>query len=77
MPTAASSSGTSTVRGLPRPLARALEAYADRLDVEKIRQAYEMAVKAHEGQTRASGEDYINHCVEAMSGVAGELGLEP
>jgi GTP pyrophosphokinase len=48
-------------------LARALEAYADRLDVEKIRLAYEMAVKAHEGQTRASGEEYINHCVEVAT----------
>ena len=30
---------TPTIRGLPRPLARALEGYAGRLDVEQIRAA--------------------------------------
>ena len=46
---------TPTIRGLPRPLARALEAYADRLDVDAIRDAYELAADAHAGQTRPSG----------------------
>ncbi|NIP14835.1 MAG: hypothetical protein GWN32_11710, partial [Gemmatimonadetes bacterium] len=41
---------TPTIRGLPRPLARALEAYADRLDVDAILDAYEMAIQAHAGQ---------------------------
>ncbi|MDH5761332.1 MAG: bifunctional (p)ppGpp synthetase/guanosine-3',5'-bis(diphosphate) 3'-pyrophosphohydrolase, partial [Gemmatimonadota bacterium] len=58
---------TPTIRGLPRPLARALEAYADRLDVEKIREAYELAVEAHTGQRRASGEDFVTHTVEVAT----------
>jgi hypothetical protein len=35
------SATTPTVRGLPRPLARGIERFADRLDVDKIREAYE------------------------------------
>ena len=58
---------TPTIRGLPRPLARALEAYADRLDVDKIREAYDLAVEAHAGQRRASGEEYVKHTVEVAT----------
>jgi GTP pyrophosphokinase len=58
---------TSTIRGLPRPLARALEAYADRLDVDAIRDAYELALEAHAGQTRASGEKYVTHTIEVAT----------
>ena len=58
---------TPTIRGLPRPLARALGAYADRLDVDAIRGAYELAAEAHAGQTRASGQDYITHTIEVAT----------
>lgn len=66
---------TPTVRGLPRPLARALESYADRLDVDKIREAYEYAAEAHAGQTRASGDDYVKHTVEVAT-ILAKLGLD-
>jgi GTP pyrophosphokinase len=56
-----------TIRGLPRPLARAMERYPDRLDLDQIRKAYEMAAEAHQGQKRASGEDYVNHVVEVAT----------
>ena len=55
---------TTTIRGLPRPLARVLEAYAKRIDVEQIVAAYELAEEAHRGQKRASGEGYVTHSVE-------------
>ena len=61
------SPSTPTIRGLPRPLARALEAYADRLDVDAIRDAYELAAEAHAGQTRASGQDYVTHTIEVAT----------
>ncbi|MCA9738732.1 MAG: bifunctional (p)ppGpp synthetase/guanosine-3',5'-bis(diphosphate) 3'-pyrophosphohydrolase [Gemmatimonadota bacterium] len=64
-----------TIRGLPRPLARTLEAYADRLDVDMIVRAYELAAEAHQGQKRASGEDYVNHSVEVATLLA-ELKLD-
>jgi len=58
---------TTTIHGLPRPLARALESYADRLDVDAIQRAHALAVEAHSGQSRASGEEYISHTVEVAT----------
>ena len=52
------------IRGIPRDLARALEPYAGRLDVETIRDAYGVAEAAHRGQKRASGETFVRHSVE-------------
>jgi GTP pyrophosphokinase len=62
---------TPTIRGVPRPLARALEAYADRLDVDLIRKAYDLAVECHAGQVRASGEAFVSHTVEVATILAG------
>lgn len=56
-----------TIRDLPRPLARAMERYAERLDVDQVREAYRMAAEAHAGQKRASGEDYVTHVVEVAT----------
>ncbi|MCJ7626826.1 MAG: bifunctional (p)ppGpp synthetase/guanosine-3',5'-bis(diphosphate) 3'-pyrophosphohydrolase, partial [Longimicrobiales bacterium] len=56
-----------TIRGLPRPLARAMERYSERLDVDQVRKAFQMATDAHEGQKRASGQDYISHVVEVAT----------
>ncbi|HSW29470.1 MAG TPA: HD domain-containing protein [Longimicrobiales bacterium] len=68
MPLATPTPGpTPTIRGLPRPLARAMEACADRLDVDKIREAHDFAVEAHAGQRRASGEEYVSHTVEVAT----------
>ena len=58
---------TPTIRGLPRPLARELEAYAQRLDVDMIREAYQLAEEAHRGQRRASGESYVTHTIEVAT----------
>ena len=57
----------TTIRDLPRPLARAMERYAERLDVDQVREAYQLAVEAHAGQTRASGEDFVTHVVEVAT----------
>ncbi|UCC26817.1 MAG: bifunctional (p)ppGpp synthetase/guanosine-3',5'-bis(diphosphate) 3'-pyrophosphohydrolase [Gemmatimonadales bacterium] len=67
MATPASAPATSTIRGLPRPLARALEAYVDRLDPDAIRRAHDLAVEAHAGQRRASGEEFVTHTVEVAT----------
>ncbi|MGQ9600798.1 MAG: RelA/SpoT family protein [Anaerolineae bacterium] len=40
-----------------------------------VRQAYEQATLAHDGQVRASGEPYVIHCVEVARMLA-ELGLD-
>jgi GTP pyrophosphokinase len=44
-----------------------MERYADRLDVDRVREAHELAVAAHQGQTRASGEAYVTHVVEVAT----------
>src|SRR3990172_6398235 len=45
-------------------------------DHELIQRAYKVANKAHEGQKRASGEPYINHCL-AVSVILAELRVPP
>jgi len=67
MATTTTTPPTPTIRGLPRPLAEALEVYADRLDIDAIRDAHEFAAEAHVGQTRASGEEYVTHAVEVAT----------
>ncbi|MDX2298413.1 MAG: bifunctional (p)ppGpp synthetase/guanosine-3',5'-bis(diphosphate) 3'-pyrophosphohydrolase [Xanthomonadaceae bacterium] len=42
---------------------------------EKVRQAYAIAAKAHVGQTRKSGEDYITHPV-AVASILADLHLD-
>jgi len=44
-------------------------------DIESIERAAYFAIKAHEGQKRASGEDYVNHTF-AVAGIVHELGLD-
>ncbi len=61
----------SVLARLPRPLARAMEDYVDRLDVEQIQEAHDLAVRAHRGQKRASGEDYVTHTIDVATIIAG------
>lgn len=45
-------------------------------DRDLILRAYKIAEAAHEGQKRASGEAYINHCV-AVAGILAEMYVPP
>ena len=45
------------------------------LDMDKIERAYNLAERAHAGQTRASGEPYITHPVEAAI-ITAKLGMD-
>ena len=69
------STATASLQRLPRPLAAAIEGYADRLDVETIRAAHDLAVQAHRGQKRASGEDFVNHTIDVAT-ILAELRLD-
>ncbi len=55
------------LEGLPNHLSRD--------DRELIKRAYELAEVAHEGQTRASGEPYVQHCL-AVAQILAELGMD-
>jgi guanosine-3',5'-bis(diphosphate) 3'-pyrophosphohydrolase len=70
-----STKANPTIRGLPQPLARAVESHADRLDVDLVLSAYELAKNAHSGQRRASGDDFISHAVEVAT-ILSEIGPE-
>jgi GTP pyrophosphokinase len=52
-----------------------MEAYSDRLDVEAVRDAYELARAAHAGQRRASGDEFVSHAVEVAT-ILAVLGLD-
>ncbi len=71
----ATATATATIRGLPRPLARAMEAYSDRLDVDVVRDAYDLAREAHSGQRRASGDEFVSHAVEVAT-ILATFGLD-
>lgn len=45
-------------------------------DRELVMRAYRVAEKAHEGQKRASGEPYINHCL-AVAAILAEMRVPP
>ncbi len=45
-------------------------------DRELVQRAYRVAEQAHEGQTRASGEPYISHCL-AVAAILAELRVPP
>ena len=46
------------------------------MDREMLIRAYHAAEAAHEGQKRASGEPYINHCV-AVAAILAEMHVPP
>jgi GTP pyrophosphokinase len=55
---------SAALEALPPRLRESVQLYAERLDVDLIARAYRFSEKAHAGQKRASGEAYLQHCVE-------------
>lgn len=60
-----------------RYLLRAISNKANAGEKKQIRQAFEMALKAHENMRRKSGEPYIFHPLAVAEIVATEIGLGP
>jgi len=56
-------------------LVKKLQTYAPDADVDLVRRAYEMAVRAHAGQIRASGESYLSH-PRAVADILADLHLD-
>lgn len=56
-------------------LKQRMEAAERSLDFDKIKEAYDLAVQAHEGQKRISGEPYIIHPIEVAC-ILAELGMD-
>jgi GTP pyrophosphokinase len=60
---------TSSIPGaaqvpLPQRLRESLEVHGDRIDFDLIARAWSFGARAHEGQKRASGEDFTTHLIE-------------
>lgn len=51
-----------------------LPAYYTPFDRDTVQRAYDLAARAHAGQTRASGEPYVNHCV-AVATILAEMNM--
>ena len=67
----------------PDPCPEAVDALEQRLreylpadQVARVRRAYDVGARAHEGQTRKSGEPYITHPI-AVAGILAELRVDP
>jgi guanosine-3',5'-bis(diphosphate) 3'-pyrophosphohydrolase len=58
------------------PLLRAVKATHPKSDLSVIERAYEVAERAHRGQRRKSGDDYITHPL-AVATILAELGMTP
>jgi len=61
-------------KGLPQ-LLETLEAYMPRDGIDMVVKAYEFGARAHDGQTRASGEPYIQHPV-AVAQILADMRLD-
>jgi GTP pyrophosphokinase len=60
---------------LIEPLSRTLESHHAGFDSTELQRAFEIAERAHLGQTRKSGEPYITHPV-AVAEILAELGMD-
>jgi len=60
---------------LPPELLAAIADHEDRVDLDLLALAFEYSQDKHEGQKRASGEDYITHCV-AVARILSEIRLD-
>jgi GTP pyrophosphokinase len=56
--------GDDTAPSLPADFLSAIEETRERLDLVLLARAFTYSQRAHHGQKRRSGEDYITHCVE-------------
>jgi GTP pyrophosphokinase len=61
---------------LRRDLIALIAGHYPQLDLEPVERAFDMAVVAHEGQRRASGEPFVLHPI-ACAFILAELGLDP
>lgn len=68
-------SKTGALAALPARLRESVAEYGDKLDLDVIARAYRISEQGHAGQKRASGEEYIAHCIE-VSKIVTDLHLD-
>ncbi len=75
-PAASRSTGRRSFEPLRAELLAALEKHYPQADLEPVSRAFDMAVEAHAGQKRASGEPYVTHPI-ASAQILADLGIDP
>jgi len=60
---------------LPKDFLATIAGQEHRLDLDLIALAFQYSLEKHQGQKRASGEDYIGHCVEVAK-IVSEIHLD-
>jgi guanosine-3',5'-bis(diphosphate) 3'-pyrophosphohydrolase len=68
--------GTPDLAGLRKRLVETVRDHYPQADLEPLGAAFDLAVEAHEGQRRATGEAYVTHPV-ASAQITAELGIDP
>ena len=68
--------GRRSFEPLRRGLLTALERHYPQADLDAVSLAFDMAVEAHAGQKRASGEPYVTHPI-ASAQILADLGIDP
>jgi GTP pyrophosphokinase len=68
--------GTPDVGALRRHLLATVAEHYAQADLEPVGRAFDLAVVAHEGQKRASGEPYVTHPI-ASAQILADLGIDP
>ncbi|HXI46261.1 MAG TPA: bifunctional (p)ppGpp synthetase/guanosine-3',5'-bis(diphosphate) 3'-pyrophosphohydrolase [Candidatus Acidoferrales bacterium] len=61
---------------LKAQLVASVRAHYPQADLEPIERAFDLAVEAHDGQRRATGEPYVTHPI-ASAQITAELGIDP
>jgi GTP pyrophosphokinase len=64
------------IQGLREVLLQTLAGHYPQADLTPVAEAFDMAVDAHSGQKRATGEPYVTHPM-ASAQILAELGLDP
>ena len=74
--TAPSATDESGFEALKVQLLATVRAHYPQADLDPIERAFDLAVEAHAGQRRATGEPYVTHPV-ASAQITAELGIDP
>jgi len=75
-PVPAHAHGTPDVGSLRGHLLATVAEHYPQADLDPVGRAFDLAVEAHEGQTRASGEPYVTHPI-ASAQILADLGIDP
>ena len=75
-PSTRNKDGSHSFEPLRRHLLASLEQHHPQARLDDVSRAFDLAVEAHQGQVRASGEPYVSHPI-ASAQILADLGIDP